>query len=534
MVSLPPLASPMVAFVGDVGRRAKLLRLAAAWAATLGGVVAIPLGEPPCGAEDFHSHFEYLVKMPDFHTPLVQTSMLITRCLEEKPLLRVLFHPDGGANAFPKDGWRGLLFRYIQRWQEWSSAGRPQPEEQDELVVGLEILRASAEALQRFAETAFAMSLKLLVAQSCSLSLAVPAGLQESVLRLAAVASAEISAALALLKPTGGVASSKRSATWVPLLGTPTSIVLQHAGSALDVLKTVTAIHRHTLYPEKVFEFLYDLARHVATTKCRLQAHLSAYLQVAMAEASERCLIARGAVAFGDMSSSAAAAGFRETFGGLLDDGGACPSGLDTTPTSGADAEEAAAPAAPDYIFYPACCRRFHVLSSLLSERLGADEATVRIVEVGVRLAHTTEELLQRFPRLELVAVDPYLGADGDKIHEWVSGRLQQYSDRARLLRLRSEEAAKNLSEEAREKPFDLVFVDGDHSFDHVVQDIELWTPMIRGGGILAGHDVFLPAFDVHAALRYLRRPRVPVVEDVLEKNHSIHIGADHTFFWHV
>eukprot|EP00929_Paragymnodinium_shiwhaense_P103531 TRINITY_DN67080_c0_g1_i1.p1 TRINITY_DN67080_c0_g1~~TRINITY_DN67080_c0_g1_i1.p1 ORF type:complete len:522 (+),score=112.04 TRINITY_DN67080_c0_g1_i1:113-1678(+) len=404
---------------------------------------------------------------------------------------------------------------------EWSSAGRPQPEEQDELVVGLEILRASAEALQRFAETAFAMSLKLLVAQ-------------ESVLRLAAVASAEISAALALLKPTGGVASSKRSATWVPLLGTPTSIVLQHAGSALDVLKTVTAIHRHTLYPEKVFEFLYDLARHVATTKCRLQAHLSAYLQVAMAEASERCLIARGAVAFGDMSSSAAAAGFRETFGGLLDDGGACPSGLDTTPTSGADAEEAAAPAAPDYIFYPACCRRFHVLSSLLSERLGADEATVRIVEVGVRLAHTTEELLQRFPRLELVAVDPYLGADGDKIHEWVSGRLQQYSDRARLLRLRSEEAAKNLSEEAREKPFDLVFVDGDHSFDHVVQDIELWTPMIRGGGILAGHDVFLPAFDVHAALRYLRRPRVPVVEDVLEKNHSIHIGADHTFFWHV
>ena len=36
---------------------------------------------------------------------------------------------------------------------------------------------------------------------------------------------------------------------------------------------------------------------------------------------------------------------------------------------------------------------------------------------------------------------------------------------------------------------FDLVFIDGDHSYDETVCDIELWLPKIAPGGILCGHD---------------------------------------------
>ena len=36
---------------------------------------------------------------------------------------------------------------------------------------------------------------------------------------------------------------------------------------------------------------------------------------------------------------------------------------------------------------------------------------------------------------------------------------------------------------------FDLVFIDGDHSYDETVCDIELWLPKITPGGILCGHD---------------------------------------------
>ncbi len=35
----------------------------------------------------------------------------------------------------------------------------------------------------------------------------------------------------------------------------------------------------------------------------------------------------------------------------------------------------------------------------------------------------------------------------------------------------------------------DFVFIDGDHSFNYVMLDILLWSPKVRKGGIVAGHD---------------------------------------------
>ncbi|NOR90110.1 MAG: hypothetical protein GQ524_07625 [Anaerolineales bacterium] len=37
--------------------------------------------------------------------------------------------------------------------------------------------------------------------------------------------------------------------------------------------------------------------------------------------------------------------------------------------------------------------------------------------------------------------------------------------------------------------PVDFVFIDGDHSYDHVKADVQAWLPHIREGGILCGHD---------------------------------------------
>ena len=37
----------------------------------------------------------------------------------------------------------------------------------------------------------------------------------------------------------------------------------------------------------------------------------------------------------------------------------------------------------------------------------------------------------------------------------------------------------------------DLVFIDGNHTFKYVKQDIEDWYPIVSKGGILAGHDYY-------------------------------------------
>jgi len=48
-----------------------------------------------------------------------------------------------------------------------------------------------------------------------------------------------------------------------------------------------------------------------------------------------------------------------------------------------------------------------------------------------------------------------------------------------------SEKAAKRVPD----RQFDLVFIDGDHSYEAVKDDIEAWGPLVKEGGILSGHD---------------------------------------------
>jgi hypothetical protein len=36
----------------------------------------------------------------------------------------------------------------------------------------------------------------------------------------------------------------------------------------------------------------------------------------------------------------------------------------------------------------------------------------------------------------------------------------------------------------------DLVFIDGDHTFEGVVSDLRCWLPKVKKGGTLAGHDI--------------------------------------------
>lgn len=39
------------------------------------------------------------------------------------------------------------------------------------------------------------------------------------------------------------------------------------------------------------------------------------------------------------------------------------------------------------------------------------------------------------------------------------------------------------------DRSLDLVFIDAQHTYEGVREDIALWTPKVRAGGVLAGHD---------------------------------------------
>lgn len=128
-----------------------------------------------------------------------------------------------------------------------------------------------------------------------------------------------------------------------------------------------------------------------------------------------------------------------------------------------------------------------------------------RATEVGVFLGALSEYLLRRNPSLHLTMVDNWLPAEcqprsyrdtGDE-HANASAekvaiqrteafrRAAIFGDRAKIIEKTSAAAAR----EALDASLDLVFLDADHSYDGVRDDIASWLPKVRLGGWIGGHD---------------------------------------------
>lgn len=131
-------------------------------------------------------------------------------------------------------------------------------------------------------------------------------------------------------------------------------------------------------------------------------------------------------------------------------------------------------------------------------------------VEVGVYRGRLSHALLKIHPGISLSMIDPWrIFTKADRFYE--SGDLlalqtqaeidqafQQASiltdfakDRRKILRMESKEAVREFKDDSQ----DFVFLDADHSYEGIKEDIQLWWPKVREGGWLGGHDYEHPKF---------------------------------------
>lgn len=113
--------------------------------------------------------------------------------------------------------------------------------------------------------------------------------------------------------------------------------------------------------------------------------------------------------------------------------------------------------------------------------------------EIGVWKGEFSEKLCFGIPGLQLTCVDCWLSYDAYSDHVWQK-RISAAEDEARarlapyactVLKTFSVEAAKQVPDGS----LDFVYIDGNHGFEWVVADLAAWSPKVREGGILSGHD---------------------------------------------
>jgi predicted O-methyltransferase YrrM len=141
--------------------------------------------------------------------------------------------------------------------------------------------------------------------------------------------------------------------------------------------------------------------------------------------------------------------------------------------------------------------RRWDILSGLMLQ-----QGYKTFVEVGCKEGRTTGHILKTVPDSRVIAIDPwivqeasadptketYAAWDFSKIEREFWENVGEHKDRCTMMRMTSEDAARD-EWVTNWNSADLIFIDALHDYEHVKQDIGLWWPKVRVGGILAGHD---------------------------------------------
>jgi hypothetical protein len=140
--------------------------------------------------------------------------------------------------------------------------------------------------------------------------------------------------------------------------------------------------------------------------------------------------------------------------------------------------------------------------------------------EVGVYKGGYSIELCKANPNLVLYCIDKW-GIDDKtekrrnlhmKIYNYAKRKLSPYN--AIVVRDYSINAAKQFN------LLDFVYIDANHSYEEVSQDIQAWAEKVRPGGIVSGHDYDFT--DVKKA----------VDEYVIKNNYKLNTTEDQNCSW--
>lgn len=133
---------------------------------------------------------------------------------------------------------------------------------------------------------------------------------------------------------------------------------------------------------------------------------------------------------------------------------------------------------------------RTRPMTSFLKKRFG--KKSLIGVEIGVYYGGNAKNMIEVLNLKRLYLVDPYevyVKSDGQTFDSRYAlakalENLKKYRQQTKFICLKSSEAIKHIHNKV-----DFVYIDGNHCYNFVKKDIEVYYPIIKKGGVLGGHD---------------------------------------------
>lgn len=160
-------------------------------------------------------------------------------------------------------------------------------------------------------------------------------------------------------------------------------------------------------------------------------------------------------------------------------------------------------------------------------------------VEVGVARGDNAEMLCREIPGLVLWCVDPWCEYRGNNRGGSQRKHDNNYNQTVTRLKPYNVMIIKDTSLNAvglfKDESLDFVYIDGNHDYKFVLEDIQAWYPKVKKGGIVSGHDYyqFKDSGIIEAVTEFLKdHPELEL--NLTDNNHDPDYDERHPSWWFI
>lgn len=114
---------------------------------------------------------------------------------------------------------------------------------------------------------------------------------------------------------------------------------------------------------------------------------------------------------------------------------------------------------------------------------------SIKGAEIGVKEGLNSASILKTLNIDKLYLIDKWESYRYFNMDEFHSKLIKKYAkdERVTIIKASSEKAV----DKVEDNSLDFVYIDANHDYDYVYQDLEIWYSKVKSKGVIAGHDVF-------------------------------------------